>query len=76
MVWGMISTSPAVLILLKAVDQALLAAVATSVALEMVVLGEASDVRHQQDGIGAVEATAQVTGDVDHALEFSIEWRR
>ena len=38
--------------------------------LEMVVLGEAADVRHQQNGIRAVETAAQVTGDVDHALEF------
>ncbi|MCH2100131.1 MAG: hypothetical protein MK142_17260 [Pseudomonadales bacterium] len=36
----------------------------------MVVLGESPDVGHQQDVIRAVETIAQVTTDVDHALEF------
>ena len=55
--------------LLKAVDQALAQRLQFR-ALEMVVFGEAADVRHQKNGIGAAEAAAQITGDVDHALEF------
>jgi len=43
--------------LLKAVDQALAQRLQLR-ALEMVVLGEAADVRYQKDGLGAAEATA------------------